>query len=157
GLIERLAPVRLAEITLREADQLMTALRKEYVQVWRNQFERTPGSLLLGVRRLRMERFPQLSPDAQRVRWALALLGSAGIYSYPLWRVRLVAIEVHGMAPTAWRAACEAVVEAGYARFRRCGPGNEGVLEPVSAACLDDGVPPPLKCNAAPSDDWAAL
>src|SRR5262249_28660058 len=148
GLLERLTPVRLAAMARGEADQLVAALRKEYVQVRRDQFERTPGSLLLGIRRLRLDLFPALPLDAQRVLWALALLRSAGIYSYPVWRVRLVAAEIFGMAPATWTIACEAIVEAGYVRLRRHWLGDEGTLEVISAAYLDSGVPPFQTRNA---------
>ncbi len=157
GLFAQLDTIRLAPLTDDEADSLVAALRKVYVQVRRDQFDGTPGSILLGVRRLRTERFPHLSRDARRVLWALALLRSAGIYTYPLWRVRLVAAEVFGLRSEGWHAAVDAVVEEGYVRVWRRGAGDEGLLRPVSAAYLDGAIPTPLNANAEPSDDWAAL
>lgn len=157
GLLAQLDAIRLPPLREAEADALVAALRKVYVQVRRDQFDGTPGSILLGVRRLRTERFPRLSRDTRRVLWALALLRSAGIYDYPLWRVRLVAAEVFGLRAAAWRAALDAVVDEGYVRVWRRGAGDEGRLRPVSAAYLDGAIQSPLNANAAPSDDWAAL
>jgi hypothetical protein len=157
GLFELLAPVRLAGISAAEADQLVEALSKEDVELRRDQFEYTPGSLVLGVRRLRNECFPRLPAEAKGVLWALALLRAAHIYAYPLWRVRWVAAELFGVAPTSWRAALDAVVAAGYVQVRGRRGGDEGRLVPVSAAYVDAAIPEYLTRNAAPSDDWVGL
>lgn len=157
GLFAQLDSIRLAPLTDGEADALIAALRKVYVQTRRDQFDGTPGSILLGVRRLRTERFPRLSRDARRILWALALLRSAGIYTYPLWRVRLVAAEVFGLRPQAWRAGLDAIVEEGYVHVWRGRAGDEGLLRPVSAAYLDGAIPAPLSANAESSDDWISL
>ncbi len=157
GLLETLTPVRLAQITTAEAEQLAAALRKDFVMVRADQFNGTPGSLVLGTRRLRDEVFPRMPAGAQRVLRALVLLRSAHIYEYPLERVRRVAVEVFGLRAADWSAAHVAAADAGYLRLRRAGGGDQGRLEPLSAAYLDEGVPEYLTRNAQTSDDWVAL
>lgn len=157
GLLELLAPVRLADISAAEARQLAAALRKDYVLVRDDQFTGTPGSLVLGARRLRDEVFPHLPEPAQLVLRAMALLRSAHIYEYPVERVRRVAVEVFGLRASAWRAARDFAIESGYLRLRRLGGGDQGQLTPVSAAYLDAGIPDYLTRNAETSDDWVAL
>jgi hypothetical protein len=157
GLFEQLAPVRLAGISAAEADQLAAALSKGDVEIRRDQFEYTPGSLVLGVRRLRNECFPRLPAEAKGVLWALALLRRAHIYAYPLWRVRRVAAEIFGVAPANWSAALDAIVAAGYVRVHGRRGGDEGRLVPVSAAYMDAAIPDYLTRNAELSDDWVEL
>lgn len=157
GLLELLTPVRLANLSPTEAKQLAEALRKDYVLVHDDQFTGTPGSLVLGVRRLRDEVFPCLPEPAQLVLRTMALLRSSHIYEYRVERVRRAAIEVFGLRASAWRSARDAAIQSGYLRLRRLGGGDQGQLAPVSAAYLDAGIPDYLTRNAETSDDWVAL
>ncbi|HST87657.1 MAG TPA: hypothetical protein VLJ14_04695, partial [Ktedonobacterales bacterium] len=159
SLLARLTPIRPVDISDAEASQLAAALAKEGVEVRIDQFDRTPGSLLLGVRRMRDERYPALSPDAKHTLWALKLLRSAGIYEYPGPRVRVVA-GIFGLNEAYWRDTLNELAGAGFVRIGAIGAGGDRALEPVADAYLDDAVPEypsPLAANATAADDWPAL
>jgi hypothetical protein len=157
SLLDRLESVRPAKIMPGEADQLAVALEKEGVTVRRDQFEQTPGSLVLGLRHMRTVIYPRLPEDARRVLRALRLLRSAGIYTYPASRVRATAADVFGLAPATWKYACAELAASGWVRIRSTRGRDGGLLEPVANAYLDLAVPDYLTPNADASDDWPWL
>jgi hypothetical protein len=157
SLLERLQPVRLDDITPTEAEQLAAALEKVGRPVRRDQFEQTPGSLVLGLRALRTEGYARLPEDARQVLRALKLLRSAGIYTYPAARLRSTAIDVFGLAPAAWKYACAELAAAGWVRLRPARGRREDTVEPVANTYLELAVPDYLTPNASASDDWPWL
>ncbi len=157
SLLERLEPVRPANLTPVEADQLVAALEKDGIYVRRDQFEQTPGSLVLGLRLLRTEGYPALPEDARCVLRALKLLRSAGIYSYPVTRALNTSVDVFGLAPAAWKYAIAELASAGWVRERGRASRNNSVLEPIAEVYLDQAVPDYLTPNADASDDWPWL
>lgn len=159
GLLGRLTEVRPADISRAEADRLAGELRQQGTEVYMDEFDRTPGSLLLRVDRMRDEIYPRLSPDARHVLWALKLLRSAGIYEYPAPRVRALAAAVFGLAPASWRDACNALADASFVRLGEADAEGERALEVVADVYLDEAVPdyPPSAPNASAADDWPAL
>jgi hypothetical protein len=157
SLLDRLEPVRLADLTPAEADQVVAALAKTGTEAYRDHFDGTPGSLLLAPRRMRKERYPALSEDARRVLRALKLLHSARIYAYPTARVRALAHDLFDLVPTSWPAACRDLERTGFVRVRRPIARVDATLEPASGAYLDQAVPDYLLSNAQPSDDWPWL
>lgn len=158
SLLERLTPIRITNISADEADQLVAAVAKQGVMVPRESFTHTPGSLLLDVRGMRMERYPALSEHAKLVLRSVKLLRSARIYTYPVARVRATAIDVFSLPPAAWTAAVEAVTAAGFLRWEigKAVPGGPW-LEPGANVYIDVAVPEYLNANAEPSDDWPWL
>lgn len=154
SLLDRLAAVRLADLTPSEADQLATALEKADLPANRDEFSGTPGSVVLGPRRLRREVFPLLSEPARLVLNTLTLLRSARIYAYPVWRVRVCAVDLFDLPPAVWHAARDELVAAGYV----CPADSaDAPLAAVSDLYLDASVPGYLRRNAEPSDDWPYL
>jgi hypothetical protein len=157
SLLDRLEPIRPADITFAEADQLVAALAKVGAEAYRDQLDGTPGSLLLAPRRTRRECYPALSEDARRVLRAFKLLRSARIYAYPATRVRMVANDLFALAPTSWPEAYRDLERSRIVRVRRAVSRLNETLDPVSGAYLDQAVPDYLSPNAQPSDDWPWL
>lgn len=158
GLLERLTSIHLEDITAEHATQLVAALGKAGVDALLEEFDGTPGSLLLRIRQMRRLQYPGLNEDAQRILHALRLLRSAHIYSYPVWRVRPLAMRLFSLAPTHWENACAKLIEAGFVSLQPLpGDSNNRTLKPVCTAYLDQSVPDYLSPNADSSDDWPAL
>lgn len=157
SLIERLTPIRITNISDDDADQLVAALAKRGVLAPRENFARTPGSILLDVAGMRSQHYPALPEDAKRALRALKLLRSARIYTYPAERVRATAIDVFGLPPAAWPSAIEAVTRADFVRWSMARPAGERMLEPTANVYIDMAVPDYLNPNAEPGDDWPWL
>lgn len=157
SLLERLTVVRLGNISEGEADQLAAALAKAGAAVERDQFDGTPGSLLLGVRRMRREEFPALPVEAQRVLRAISVLRSAQIYRYPLSRVLAIAIDLFGAVPFELGEACALLERRGWLRSTLTRGAGERELVPVSGVYIEQGVREYLNPNAEISDDWPWL
>lgn len=154
SLLDRLAAVRPADLTPAEADQLAAALEKADLPAYRDEFTGTPGSVVLGPRRLRREIFPLLGEPARLVLNTLTLLRSARIYAYPVWRVRLCAVELFDLPPVAWNAARDELAAWGFLRHAL---SADAPLVAASDLYLDASVPDYLQRNAEPSDDWPYL
>lgn len=165
-LIERLVIVRLAPISVTEAEQLGAALRKQGA-VWHAADAQAAiastaaplsiGALALGTRTRRREVYPALPVAAQHVLQTLALLRSARIYSYPAGRVRAVAGQFFGLDVGAWDAACTTLARNGWLRVSRHRATAEQVLEPISGSYLDQCVPVHLTPHANRADEWPWL
>ncbi|HEX6796893.1 MAG TPA: hypothetical protein VF116_04160 [Ktedonobacterales bacterium] len=154
SLLDRLAAVRPADFTPTEADQLAAGLEKAGQPAYRDEFSGTPGSVVLGPRRMRREVFPTLGEPARLVLDTLTLLRSARIYAYPAWRVRVTAMDLFDLPPAAWNAARDELARAG---FLRSATSADAPLAAVSDLFLDASVPDYLQRNAEPSDDWPYL
>lgn len=157
SLLERLTVVRLGNISTGEADQLAAALEKAGVPAERDQFDGTPGSLLLGVKRMRRTVFPALPGEAQNVLRALSVLRSAQIYRYPLSRVLAVASDLFGARPLEVDEACAVLERHGWLRLTVIHDTGERELVPVSGVYVEQGVRDYLNPNAELSDDWPWL
>lgn len=157
GLVERLTPIRITNITDEAADQLVAALMKVGSPATRESFSQTPGSILLDVQGMRSRAYAALPEDARQVLRALKLLRSARIFTYPADRVRATTIDVFGMAPAAWPEAVEALHRAGFVRCEFARRTGECSIAPVATAYLDVVVPEYLSANAEPGDDWPWL
>ena len=154
SLLDRLAAVRPADLTPSEADQLAAGLEKIGLTAYRDEFSGTPGSVVLGPRHLRREVFPALGEPARLVLNTLTLLRSARVYAYPVWRVRVIAVELFDLPPTTWDAARDELAARGFLRRT---PSADAPLAAVSDLYLDASVPDYLQRNAEPSDDWPYL
>ena len=157
SLLERLTVVRLDNISEGEADQLAAAAVKAGAAVERDEFDGTPGSLLLGVKRRRRADFPTLPEEAQGVLRALSVLRSAQIYRYPLSRVVAVAIDLFGIGPLKLGEACAVLEERGWLRVVVPNGAGERELVPVSDVYIEQGVRDYLTPHAEVSDDWPWL
>ncbi|HYU76630.1 MAG TPA: hypothetical protein VEL31_28500 [Ktedonobacteraceae bacterium] len=91
-LLKQLVEIHLEDISQEDAHRLAEQLQQEGVQV--QKFDGTPGSLLLGVERMRDQRYPNLPKPAQQLLIAMKILHSAGIYTYPVPRVQGIAVEL---------------------------------------------------------------
>lgn len=156
SLLARLTPIRLGAVTALEADQLVAALAKQGVAVRRDAFDGTLGSLLLGIRELRVSVFPRLSADARAALHAIKLLRSAHIYTFPEARVIAVAASLLGLDAAAWPATRAELVAAGVIRIDSLATSGGRRLVPVANAYIA-AVPPHLSANAELSDDWPWL
>lgn len=156
-LLERLTPVYLTDITAAQADQLAALLREAGEAVQRDQFDHTPGSLLLGVVRMRDERYPALPEPAKKILRVLKLLRSATIYGYPAPRVRATAADLFHLAESDWSSARDALLRAGFLRLGELDEHHERALVPVADVYLERTVPDyPAPCENI-VDYWPLL
>jgi tetratricopeptide (TPR) repeat protein len=158
-LLERLDTVTLADITDAQADQLAALLKGAGEAVQRDQFDSTPGSLLLGVARMRDERYPKLPEPAKTLLRALKLLRSARIYDYPAGRVRATAADLFQLAESDWQSARDALLphHAGFLRLGDLDEANERAIAPVADVYLEQAVPDYPAPGADLADFWPAL
>lgn len=156
-LLEHLIPVRPAEIGENEIAWHTAALKYHGIKLRADQFNGTPGSVVLEASRMAQERFPALPKSAQRVLRAMKLLRSASIYSYPESRVRATVEDVFQMPPQEWRRARNALVRARFIRLESAPAGKERLLVPIADVYLGDGVPDYTPPGIEISDGWREL
>ncbi len=156
-LLERLQSIRLADISRAEAGELAEDLQEAGVETHLDQFDQTPGSLLLGVQRMRDQRFPALPQSARGVLHAMKLLRSAGIFNYPSSRVSATAEDLFGVAEGQWLAARDALVKEGFARLESGSAPDDPDLEPVADVYLERAVPDYPAPGADLAQDWPRL
>jgi len=118
ALMERLTAIWPQDIAVPEAERLEATLAHAADASMIGQFDgRSPGSLLLDVEGMGRVYHNQIGRDGKRVLWALKLLRSAGIYTFPAGRVRAAAI--HFKLPAtqaAWRASRKEIEEWRFVR-----------------------------------------
>jgi hypothetical protein len=156
-LLERLLPIRPAEIGENEIAWHAAALKYHGIKLQADQFNGTPGSVILGAQRMAHERYPALPKNAQRVLRALKLLRSAGIYTYPEARVRATVEDVFGMESSEWRPARRALLRAGFIRLEPLPAGRARLLAPAADVYLDEAVPTYTPPGVDISDGWREL
>jgi tetratricopeptide (TPR) repeat protein len=157
-LLARLIIVELSEISDTEANQLAALLKDAGVEAQRDQFDKTPGSLLLGVARMRDERYPKLPEPAKKLLWAMKLLRSAYIYDYytaPC--VRATASDLFHLAESEWQAARDVLCQEGFVRLGKLNESSERVLVPTADVYLDECVSDYPAPGGTLADDWPAL
>ncbi|HEV2238827.1 MAG TPA: hypothetical protein VGR57_19365, partial [Ktedonobacterales bacterium] len=164
ALLEHLTALRPADITRGEATQLAADLAVAHPAdqegaVYADEFDGTPGSLLLGVRRMAEQRYPALPEDGRRVLRALKLLRSAQSYDYPETRVRTVAGDLFGLPSDegAWQTARAALVASDFLRLGEADSAGRRALEPVADVYLERAVPDYPTAGASEADDWPRL
>lgn len=147
-LLDRLEPLTPADITASAADQLADNLARQGETVERDEFDGTPGSLLLGVKRMRDQIYPALPQDAQRLLRTMKLLRGAHIYTYPSQRLRTVGERLFGLTPgmPAYRDAAEALVRASFAQRGKMDAHGLPALYAVADVYLEHAIPdfPPV-------------
>ncbi len=155
-LLSRLIEIRPVELVEGDAAWHAAALKYAGIKLELDQFDGTPGSILLGAQRMREEGYPALPRSARRVLWAMKLLRSAGLYLYPMERVRAAVQDVFRLEAREWRRACAALVRAGFVRVQTL-PSGERALVPLADLYLDDIVPDYSMPGAHISEGWPEL
>lgn len=156
-LLERLVEIRLTDISPQEADQLTAELNQYGIATRRSQFDGTPGSLLLGVDRMRNQRYPALSKPAKQVLKAMKLLHSVNISDYSATRVRTTAIELFGLSEEDWRDACDILARESFIKLGSNAVHNSRKLSPVAEIYLEQAVPDYPPPTADITEDWPHL
>ncbi len=157
-LLQRLAPITPAPISLEEARSLAAALARSgrEIEFDERAFDGLPGSIVFGVSRMRDEVYPNLGQAAQLVLKTVKLLRSAGISPYTEQRVTIVARDVFGLNLDQIPAAIEAVQRAGFLQAGSPTAEGQPTLAPGVEVYLDVAVPDyPHPVDAA--SDWPLL
>ena len=156
-LMSHLLPIRPAEVGENEIVWHIAALKYHGIKLQADQFDGTPGSVVLGALRMGREAYPSLSRSAQRALRAMKLLRSAGIVSYPESRVRAAAEDVFGLERHEWRRARNALARAGFICLEAQPSGREYLLQPVADVYLDEAAPDYMPPGVDISDGWREL
>jgi tetratricopeptide (TPR) repeat protein len=156
-LLERLVEIRLTDISPKEADQFTAELNQHGIPAKRSQFDGTPGSLLLGVDRMRNQRYPALSKPAKQVLKAMKLLHSVNINDYFASRVSTTAVELFGLNEQDWRDACDILARESFIKLGSNAVDNSRTLIPVAEVYLEQAVPDYPPPTADITDDWPHL
>lgn len=156
-LMDRLIEISPLEISDGDAAWHSAALKYRGVKLLLDEFDGTPGSIILGVQRMREEGYPALPRSARRVLWAMKLLRSAGMYVYPVERVRAAVQDVFRLEPGEWRRACATLEKAGFLRVEPLPIGKGYGLVPVADLYLDTIVPDFSAPGAHISEGWPEL
>jgi tetratricopeptide (TPR) repeat protein len=155
-LLDRLIEISPIEVSDGDVAWHSAALKYRGVKLLLDEFDGTPGSIILGAQRMREESYPALPRSARRILWAMKLLRSAGIYVYPLERVRAAVQDVFRLEPAEWKHACKALEKAGFLRVEKL-PGGRQALVPVADLYLDAIVPNFSAPGAHISEGWPEL
>ena len=156
-LMDHLIEISPIEVSDGDVAWHSAALKYRGVKLLVDEFDGTPGSIILGAQRMREEGYPALPRSARRVLWAMKLLRSAGIYVYPLERVRAAVQDVFRLEPGEWKRACNALEKAGFLRVEKLPGGKELALVPVADLYLDAIVPDFSAPGAHISEGWSEL
>ncbi len=156
-LMDRLIEIAPLEMSDSDVAWHSAALKYRGVKLLLDEFDGTPGSIILGAQRMREEGYPGLPRSARRVLWAMKLLRSAGIYAYPLERVRAAVQDVFRLEPEEWRRACAILEKAGFLRIEKLPGGKGQALVPVADLYLDAIVPDFSAPGAHISEGWPEL
>ena len=156
-LLALLAPIYPAAISENEVAWHAAALKYQGVRLHSDQFDGTPGSIVLETTRMVLERYPALPKRAQRALRAMKLLRSAGISSYPEARVRATAQDVFRLEPRQWRRARNTLARAGFIRLEPLPSGKGCALRPVADVYLEEAVPDYMPPGIDISAGWREL
>ena len=162
--LERLTEIHLTDLSEQETTDLLsqmkqhkTILQQKGVDAQLAQFDGTPGSLLLGVRRMREQRYPRLPNHAKQILRAMKLLYSAGIYSYPAFRVRQTAVDIFGFDEQNWQDARNTLIAASFVRLGSFTTDYERILDPVADIYLEQAISDYPADGASVTDEWFKL
>ncbi len=156
-LLARLASIYPAAISENEVAWHAAALQYQGVRLHSDQFDGTPGSIVLETTQMVLERYPALPKGAQRVLRAMKLLHSTGIASYPEARVRAAAQDVFRLEPRQWRGARITLARAGFIRLEPLPNGEGCALRPVADVYLEEAVPDYMPPGIDISAGWREL
>jgi tetratricopeptide (TPR) repeat protein len=156
-LLARLTTIPLTEMSAAEADQLVALLKAAGVEAHQDQFDGTPGSILLDVAGLRNARYPALPESARSVLGALKLLHQVGIVDYPAPRVRATAVDLFALDEHDWQNALDALAQAGFVRLGEIGAGGEQALASVAEVYLERAVLDEPSSGEEGTDAWLQL
>ena len=156
SLMERLTPIRPQDIRPDEAEQLRELLKQEGVVPPEDEFDGTPGSVLLGVQRM-TGRYRDLDEAARQVLRAMKLLRSVGIYSYLASRIRATAASIFRFDSEGWQRARTILIKEGFVQPQSPGIDNERILVPVANVYLEKAVFDYPQPGEELSDYWPKL
>ncbi len=156
-LLARLATIPLTEISASEADQLAALLKTAGVEAHQDQFDGTPGSLVLDVAGLRAARYPSLPAAARRVLQALKLLRQVGIFDYPAPRLRAAAVDLFALDEADWPSALDTLAQAGFLRLGAVRAAGEQTIVPAAAVYLETAIPDEPPSGDESADTWLQL
>jgi len=155
SLLERLHIIPLENISAGEAVDLAKELTRAGVEVHGDEFDGTPGSLVLGVQRM-TGRYLHLTSSAQQVLKTMKLLRSAKIYTYPEMRVRAVAREVFGLNEREWRKTCETLDQEHFIKVFMT-LEEQRMLEPIADVYIEKVVADYPTQHMTLADEWPRL
>ncbi|WP_201371448.1 hypothetical protein [Ktedonobacter robiniae] len=138
NILEQLTIIQLEDINDAQVIELTKALTKEGVDIRGDEFDGTPGSLVLGVSRMK-SRYLNLTEAAKQILKTMKLLRSARIYAYSETRVQSVAGDFFNFDRKDWRLSCALLDREGFLRFRKSAK-EELLLEPTADIYLEDKV-----------------
>jgi tetratricopeptide (TPR) repeat protein len=155
NLLERLYCISLPNISANAAVELTRMLTDKGVPVHYDEFNGTPGSILLGVDKMR-KRYHDLPLPAQKVLKTLKLLYSVHIYKYTEARTCAVAHDIFLLDQSEWREAYESLDQEGFIKLSFSSQ-SERILEPLSDRYLEEKVITNYPLRSAPTNDWPQL
>lgn len=155
SLLERLHIIPLENISAGEAVDLAKELTRAGVDVHGDEFDGTPGSLVLGIQRM-AGRYLNLALSARQVLKTMKLLRSAKIYTYPETRVRAVARDVFGFDEREWRRACEMLDQEHFVRLFM-NSKERLILEPIAEVYIEKVVVDYPTQHMTLVDEWPRL
>ncbi len=152
--LERLQPITLPDIEENRVNDLTKLLIEAGKEVHKDEFDGTPGSLILGLGRMQA-RYQRLSQPSRQLLKAMKLLCSAGVYTYSVERVCAVAHDLFNLDEREWRSACEALDRGQFVRLKSV--NGEHFLEPVVDIYLERVITDYPLPDASLADDWLDL
>ncbi len=152
--LERLQSITLPDIEETQVSDLTKLLIEAGREVHKDEFDGTPGSLILGLRRMQA-RYQRLSLPSQQLLKAMKLLCSAGVYTYSVKRVCAVAHDLFNFDERQWRSAWEALDRGQFVRLKSV--KRVRLLEPVVDIYLERAITDYPSPHATLADDWLDL
>jgi hypothetical protein len=157
GLLDHLTQVRPGDLSATEANMLIDLLKGAGETVYpADQFDGTPGSIVLAVDYMSNQVYPRLSDSAKNVLRTVKLLRSAGIRQYSLERTLRTATTLFNHKQADDNRDLEALRGAGFLGQSVLDNGRMVLLEPIAEVYLDIAVPFYSDPSAAIAD-WPNL
>jgi tetratricopeptide (TPR) repeat protein len=155
-LMEHLTSVRLADISREDASHLVAKLgRRAEADHHSDQFDGTPGSIVLAVTSMRDEIYPTLPDLAKQALQAIKLLRSIGVRDYPIRRVIATARDVNGAVGSEddWDGALSALSKSGFVNVQLVA----STLTTTNDVYLDLAVPASPSGSSHVTEKWLHL
>jgi tetratricopeptide (TPR) repeat protein len=157
-LLSHLTAIPLADITAAQSEELSRELARSGATVSAaNQYDGTPGALILGVTHMRDEVYPKLEDKPRMVLRTLKLLRSAGITDYPTARVLRVTHDLFAPTTDDWTEALRELSLVGFIGQRSTISGDTVATSPTQEVYLSVAVPDYADPGSPPDRDWPRL
>ncbi len=156
-LLSHLQIIPLAEITPAESELLALEISKSGTTASPNsQYDGTPGSIVLGVTRMRFA-YQHLKDPARQVLAAVKLLRSTGLNDLPTARILRVARDLFAQERDDWTDGLKDLSTAGFVGQRSTVSGDALTLSPAQEVYLAVAVPDYGDAATSPERDWPRL